>query len=320
MRNISVALLLLCLLISCKSKKASLSDEDSVEISDFIEFFPESTLPVRVADTTLNRRSSDSLLIGYNIFTRFIPDSVLAKDFGKGVKPKLYPLGRTQEKGKEIYLFIKAVYAAKKVAYLACFSKDEKFLNAMAIVRSGFDRSTMAYGLLDSKFQITTYRESRGAGELRFKRNVYIFNSAASDFTLIMTEPNEEIIEQVINPIDTLARKNKFSGDYVKDRRNFVSVRDTKKANEYLFFVHFEKNNGECKGELKGTIKMTSKTMAIYQAPGNPCAIEFSFTGASLTIKETGGCGSYRDIKCFFEGSFPKKTMPKPKPLQKRNR
>ena len=282
MKKFLVFLLLTFLLVNCKSKKTSLQDEDSVEVTDFIEFFPETSLPVRIGDTTLNRKTTDSLLIGYKIFTQFIPDSILAKDFGKGVKPKLYPLGRTREKGKEFYLFIKAVSGTKRVGYLACFSKEEEYLSALPIVRVGFEQSTSAYGLLDNKFQITTYRERKAGADFHFKRNVYIFNSSASSFTLIMTEPNEEIIESIINPIDTFQRKNKFSGDYVKDKRNFISVRDGKKANELLFFVHFEKDNGNCVGELKGTIRLVSKSTAQYQEPGNPCALEFNFATTSV--------------------------------------
>ncbi len=311
MKKFLVFLLFTLLLLNCKSKKTSLQDEDSVEVTDFIDFFPETPLPVRIGDTTLNRKTTDSLLIGYKIFTQFIPDSILAKDFGKGIKPKLYPLGRTMEKGKETYLFIKAVSGTKRVGYLACFSKEEEYLAALPIVRVGFDRSTSAYGLLDNKFQITTYRERKTGSDFQFKRNVYIFNNSASSFTLIMTEPNEEIIENVINPIDTFQRKNKFSGDYVKDKRNFISIRDARKANELMFFVHFEKDNGNCVGELKGTIRLVSKTKAQYQEPGNPCALEFNFTTTAISMIETGGCGSYRDIKCFFEGRYPKKTVPK---------
>ena len=313
MKKFLVFLLLSFLLVNCKSKKTSLQDEDSVEVTDFIEFFPETTLPVRIGDTTLNRKTTDSLQIGYKIFTQFIPDSILAKDFGKGVKPKLYPLGKTRENGKEFYLFIKAVSGTKRVGYLACFSKEEEYLSALPIVRVGFEKSTSAFGLLDNKFQITTYRERKTGADFNFKRNVYIFNSSAKSFTLIMTEPNEEIIESIINPIDTFQRKNKFSGDYVKDKRNFISVRDAKKANELLFFVHFEKDNGNCVGELKGTIRLVSKSTAQYQEPGNPCALEFNFATTSVSMAETGGCGSFRDIKCFFEGKFPKKSVPKPR-------
>lgn len=300
---------LLLLIVACKGKKTSLEDEESVTIEEFIEFFPESPLPIRIADTTLVKKSTDSLQIGYKIFTQFIPDSLLQKDFGKGVTPRLFPLGRTQEKGKEIYLFLKATTGAKRVAYLACFSKKQEFLQMMPLVKTGFDTYSSAYGMLDRKFQITTYYEKKRAdNSTSFKRNVYIFNSGANEFTLILTEPNEEIIENVINPIDTLPAKNKFSGDYVKDKKNFIAVRDGRRANEALIFVHFEK--GDCHGELKGTARFTSASVAIFQESGNPCSLELNFNSNRVLMKETGGCGSYRDFKCFFEGSYPKKKVP----------
>ena len=75
-------LLVLCVLawisVGCKDKKkTSLTDEEPVEVADFIEFFPEVKLPVLIADTTLSRKISDSLLIAYSVFTQFVPDSVL---------------------------------------------------------------------------------------------------------------------------------------------------------------------------------------------------------------------------------------------------
>ena len=296
----------LLLIVACKGKKTSLQDDDSVTIKEFIEFFPETPLPFRVADTTLVKKSTDSLQIGYKIFTQFIPDSLIHKDFGKGVTPKIFPLGKAREEDKETYLFIKATTGAKRVAYLACFNKDNEFLQMLPLVKTGFDQHSSAYGTLDKKFQITTYYEKKRAnGETTFKRNVYIYNSGANEFTLILTEPNEEMIENIINPIDTLPAKNKFSGDYVKDKKNFISVRDGKKASEPLIFVHFEK--GDCGGELKGTARFVSNTLAVYQEGGNPCTLEFTFSSNRVVMKETGGCGSYRDIKCFFEGSYPKK-------------
>ena len=63
---------------------------------------------------------------------------------------------------------------------------------------------------------------------------------------------------------------------------------------------------------------MISKTTAEYKAPGNPCALEFVFSGNSVTMKETGGCGTYRDIKCFFEGTYARKAVPRRKTANKK--
>lgn len=301
------------LIVACKGKKTSLHDEETVTVKEFIEFFPETPLPIRIADTTLVKKSTDSLQIGYKIFTQFIPDSLIRKDFGKGVTPKIFPLGRTREDNKETYLFIKATAGAKRIAYLACFSKKNEFLQMMPLVKTGFESYSSAYGVLDKKFQITTYYEKKRANnETAFKRNVYIYNSGANEFTLILTEPNEEIIENVINPIDTLPAKNKFSGDYVKDKKNFIAVRDGRRPTEPFIFIHFEKS--DCRGELKGTARFVSASVAVFQESGNPCTLEFNFSNNRVVMKETGGCGAYRDIKCFFEGTYPKKkAAAKPK-------
>lgn len=312
-------LLVLCALAwiaaGCKdNKKVSLTGEEPVEVEDFIEFFPESKLPVVVADTTLSKKVSDSLLIAYSVFTQFVPDTILKKDFNKA-KPKIYPLGRVKEKGKETYLFARAVQGTKRVGYLVTFDNDDKYLNTLRLVRSGENYSHV-YGSLDKKFQITTYRERKNAeGGVSFKRNVYIYNNASNEFTLILTEPNEEMTEDVLNPIDTLSQKNKYTGDYPANKKNFISFRDGKNTSEILFFTHFEKNKGECVGELKGTARFVSSKKAVYKEAGNPCTLEFTFTTSSVYMKEVEGCGSYRDIRCFFEGTYPKK---KSKPAKKK--
>jgi len=302
---------LLLLAGACKNKKTSLKDDEKVDIGEFIEFFPESSLPFRMDDTTLLKKTTDSALIGMKIFKQFIPDSVLTKDFSNTASLRLYSIGRVKEKGKETYLFVKATGGNKRVCYLVCFSDDKKYLRSMPIVKTGFDNSTSAYGLLDRKYQITTYREHKQGNDFTFKRNAYFYNSASNEFTLLMTEPNVEIIENIINPIDSFSIKHKLSGDYVQNKKNFISIRDSKRPNELLFFVHFEKNNGECKGELKGVAKLVNNNLAVYQDAGNPCELQFSFNKNQVVMKETGGCGSWRDIKCFFEGSYTRKRTAK---------
>ena len=300
--------LLAWMLSGCKDKKrVALTGEEPVEVADFIEFFPEVSLPFIVADTTLSRKMGDSSLIAYSVFTQFVPDTIMKKEFGTA-KPKLYPLGRVKEKGKETYLFVKAMQGTKRVGYLVTFDNKNNYLNTLTLVRPmpGF---TTVQGTLDRKYQISTYREKKDKqGELvSFKRNVYIYNSASNDFTLILTEPNEDIMEDVINPIDTLSQKNKYTGDYQTNKKNFISFRDGKNPSEVVFFTHFEKNKGECVGELKGTARFVSARMARYKEAGNPCTLEFTFTSSSVVMKEVEGCGSYRNIQCFFEGTYPKK-------------
>lgn len=315
MRVCIFGILLTVMIFSCGDTDSGAPGDDALDAGDFIEYFAEVDLPYQVADSTLARVHADS--IRYSIVTRFIPDSVFSRDYK--ITPRIYPLARTAEKGKETYLFVKAVQGTKKVIYLICFDKNDEFLNAMPIVRSTSEKNATSYSSLDKKFQITTYRERKNAsGDIIYKRNVYIYNSGGNVFSLILTEPNVEMIETTINPIDTFPRKNKLAGDYIKNNENILSIRDGRNANELNFFVHFEKDKGNCVGELKGTARMISPTIARYKANGNPCALEFIFGANSVTMKETGGCGSYRDIKCFFEESFPRKKPAKPKPPKKK--
>lgn len=98
---------------------------------------------------------------------------------------------------------------------------------------------------------------------------------------LIMTDALEDKVTELINPIDSFARKQKFTADYGSGKMNLVSIRDGRKKGMITFFIHFEKDNGNCTGELKGEAKMISNTMAEYKEAGQPCSIQFNFTSST---------------------------------------
>jgi hypothetical protein len=122
----------------------------------------------------------------------------------------------------------------------------------------------------------------------------------------------------VINPIDSFSRKHKFAGDYVKDKKNFVSVRDGRYPNQLQVFIHTDHNGGECTGELKGDVLITSSTTAIYRQGGDPCVLSFQFTPNSVILKEDQGCGSHRGVNCSFDGTFSRKKEGKTKAGKKK--
>jgi hypothetical protein len=316
MKSFSGFLLLifgLFLLAQCKSKKpVSLSGEEPVEVSDFINFFPEKKLPYQMADSTLLKKEKDSLLISYKIFTQFVPDSILSKVFGKNVKPKIYPLARAA--GEETYLFVKAITADKKVGYILAFDKKNTFLASMPLLRLDQSASTQQTASLDAKYSIykTLFRKNAD-GTLSEGKDVYVFNASAGSFMLIMTDALDDKATELINPIDTLSRKQKFTADYGSGKMNLVSFRDGRKADRLSFFIHFEKNNGECTGELKGEAIMKSATMAEYREGGDPCILQFNFTSSAVTIKEIDGCGSRRGLRCSFDGTYIRKKEVKAK-------
>ena len=298
------------ILASCSSKKKSLLGEEVETVTDFVESFNDIALPVELTDTSIVNKLDDSALINVMIIQKFIPDT-LFREF-KGSKPKYYAMGKVVDKTDDQYLFIKAATNAKQVGYLLCFDKEKTYKAGMALVSNNTDRNIHTQAGLDRKFAIYINKSRMGKdGASYYRKNVYVYNDIGT-FTLILQESNEvPEVKEVYNPIDTLPAKGKWSGNYIKDKKNFVSVRDGAKADRLLFFVHFEENNGECVGVLKGEAEIIKPGLARYSAPGDPCSLEFSFAANKVNLLELKGCGNYRGIKCFFNGSYPKKAPPK---------
>ncbi len=92
----------------------------------------------------------------------------------------------------------------------------------------------------------------------------------------------------IINPIDTLKKTFQYTGDYAKDKTNFISIRDGNITGRYIFFIHFEKSKDDCTGELKGTMIMVSANKAVFQQSGDPCVIDFTFDKNAGKSKRAG--------------------------------
>jgi hypothetical protein len=308
------------LVFSCKSKPTSLAGEDvKVDVHEFIEYFQTIRLPYQVTDTILRRKEQDASIISYKVFTQLVPDSVLTKLFGKESRPRLYAIGKVTVPKNESYLFVKAVASTRKALYIVCFNKSNKFAAARAVLYSDNESGVSGLASMDSKYTLTLTHQRRASnGEVYFKKDAYIFNED-NGFMLILTESNEtkNRVPPIYNPIDTLPRKHKFTGDYLQDKRNIISFRDGRDPSRLLFFVHFEKDEGACKGELKGEAKFISPSTVRFKGSGDPCTVDFTFGSAGVTMKELEGCGNHRDIKCFFEGYFERHIVSKVKGKKK---
>jgi hypothetical protein len=320
-------------LFACKSKRVSLAiNDEKVNISDFLEFFQPLKLPYGVTDTILRRKEPDAAVINYSLFTRLIPDTILLHLFGKTAPLHLYAIGKIRVPDAESYLFVKAVARDRKALYILCFDKKNRFAAARPVLysdesnvrgsdgRGGVRGGVSARADMDNKYTLTLLHQRKMAdGTVVYHKDAYVFNEDTG-LLLILTESNEmkNKIPPVYDPIDTLARKHKFSGDYyqssgniAQDKRNLVAIRDGKDPSRFLFFIHFEKEEGTCNGELKGEAKFVAAGIARYRSYSDPCALEFSFGSEGVSIKETGGCGVHRDIKCFFEGYYERRKTTK---------
>jgi len=302
------------MMIACKEKKVSLATNDEkVNVSDFLEFFPPMKTPYQVTDTILKRKEPDGTSINARLFARFVPDSIIARLFGKEQHPHLYAIGKISVPDAEHYIFVKATAGQRRALYVLCFDKKEHFAAARTVLYADNEPGVSGQVSMDNKYTLTVLHQRKAAGgQVLYHKDAYIYNGETG-FMLILTESNESKpkVVPVFNPIDTLPRKHKYSGDYAQDKRNIIAIRDGRDASRFLFFIHFEKEDGTCKGELKGEGKFVAPGVARYRAYSDPCAIEFTFIPEGVSLKEQGGCGVHRDIKCFFEGYFEKRKVEK---------
>ena len=148
-------------------------------------------------------------------------------------------------------------------------------------------------------------------GNLTYEKKGWAYTDNA--FRLIYFDSNKKPENKVVlNPIDTLADHNSFSGNYATNAKNFIALRDNGSPNKYQFFMHFEKKDGDCVGELKGILNF-NKNMATYREKGDPCIIHFTIQGNNISIKEDGNCGNHRGITCYFNDNFTRKKKAKKK-------
>ncbi|MBS1744836.1 MAG: hypothetical protein JST21_01565 [Bacteroidetes bacterium] len=308
MKKSFFSLLFLALIISCSHQSPDLGGTEKIKPEDFLKAFHVFTLPTTIADTSL-KTISDTTSISKIVFTQFIADTALKAYY---VKSKIHPAGIIHKKDKDYLL---ATFTLGKKIQLGVFVLDDKhkFLASYPLLdnskKDSYDHSVS----ITEEPTFIVKREKLSADKTSlYSRNGYAYSASSNTFSEVLHDSNEDTarLNQIINPIDTLPKTFKYSGDYVADKKNFISVRDGKKAQSYLFFIHFENNNGDCTGELKGEMIMTNDKEAVFTENGDPCVINFTFSTNSIKIKEQGNCGNHRGITCLFDFSFRKKTEP----------
>ncbi len=298
---------------SCKHKKTDLAGDTLVKVNDFVAAFVPLTLPYTVADTNINA-FADTLKIGHKVLSQFIPDSVLDVLIDTKEKYIIHPVGRI-EKENEIYLLFNVVQHEQVQEVAVVFNKQNTFLAAKVLLSNDADEDGYIHSLSINKeptFTVIKERINKETKQLQFTKVGWVYNTAGV-FMVVVNDTNEDPkkVGIVLNPIDTLPRKNKLSGEYATDKQNFMSIRDGKDANTYMFFIHFEKKDGACVGELKGQMKMVDAATGIYSQAGDPCIIDFNFEGNEVTLKEKGSCGNRRGMDCYFDDTFIKRKEAK---------
>jgi hypothetical protein len=308
-------LLILLALIGCAETKTDLSGNTPLKINDFNAAFKNIELPIRINDTNLVA-FTDTIKIGRKALAQFLPDSVVDAIAPKLVKnASIFTVGKI-EKETEYYLLLNNKDAKKQTVSVIAFSKKNVFLGYQILTQ--FDltqKGSQFYGktLLINKEPTFLIEENKLDPEQGLTNEKKGWAYTEQGFRLIYLDANIKPEQKaILNPIDTLPTVNTFSGDYARDKKNFIALRDFGNANKYQFFLHFEKKDGTCVGELKGLLNF-NKNQATYSEKGDPCTIQFTITGNIIKIKEDGNCGNHRNMTCYFNDSYDKKRKPKSK-------
>jgi len=311
-----VCAILILFIFSCKEKQLDLSGDVPIKQNDFFGIFKPMVLPFNVSDTNIEK-SADTVSIGLKAFLQFFPDSAFKNITGSNRKFSIHPIGKIDKENEQYFLILISEKKKKQIA-LFVTDKKNKFLGSKELLNSEQQDEYFHSLLINKEPTFLLSKEKMGKNEqLLFSRTGWIFSDAGI-FMVVINDSNEDPKKsEIINPIDTLSKKNKYSGDYIKDKKNYISIRDGKNENVYQFFIHFERNEGSCTGELKGELEMKSSNVGIFNENGDPCIIDFVFEGNEISIKEQGSCGNHRGIKCFFNDQFIKKKEPKIKKIKK---
>lgn len=308
MKTITTSIVFAALLwVACKNPTPKRITDDDLTVAEFLAVAPALKLPAIIHDSTVARKESDTLLLKTTNFRRFVPDTTFQRLFVSEKNLRLYVLGKIKDNNQGYYVVIKSVQGNKKKAWLLYFNDKMQFIAGKQIGDNQHPQQVKRYCKIDNRFNITIAEETRQEGEQRLKETIYYLDPSGI-FILVMTNSNEDLSAEIRgNPIDTLPRKHKYAADYVLNSKNMVSIRDGATPKTMQFFIHFSKLNDECVGELKGEATWIAKDKAVFRDVNSPCVIHFTFTNNAVRIQEENGCGMYRDIKCFFEGSYPRK-------------
>lgn len=294
----------------CKHGRPDLAGNEKVSAENFIAAFPNLKLPAYISDTAL-KNFGDSTVISAAVFTQFIADTALKGFVKSAEKTVIHPAGIIRKNDKD---FLLATFKEDRQTSLGVFVLNDKhaFLSSFPLLVSNAKDGYMHSVSITTEPTFILKKEKIVKNASLYTRNGFAYSAATGNFSKVLSDSNEDTARnnEIINPIDTLAASNKYSGDYIKDKKNFISIRDGKNENAYFFFVHFEKS-GNCIGELKGALNLTGEKDGIFTESGDPCVIRFKFTTTAVTVKEENNCGNHRGITCPFDFTFKKKKPAK---------
>jgi hypothetical protein len=225
MRYLSNLLILLAL-IGCAETKTDLSGNTPLKINDFNAAFKNIDLPIRINDTNLVA-FTDTIEIGRKALEQFLPDSVVDAIAPKLLKnASIFTVGKI-EKETEYYLLLNNKDTKKQTVSVIAFSKKNVFLGYQILTQ--FDlvhKGSQFYGktLLINKEPTFLIEENKLDPEQGLTNEKKGWAYTDQGFRLIYLDANIKPEQKaILNPIDTLPTLNTYSGDYARDKKNFIS-------------------------------------------------------------------------------------------------
>lgn len=304
-----VSFLFLGLVIfSCSSK-----DDDVVTgaqapaiDNDFTSQFPVIKLRYALSDTTLDRMTPGEKPLKLTA-NKYFPESLIRDYFDNGGKIDYYPMGKVQNGDQEIYVIMKAVSGFQRAAYILVYDNKLNYKDGSMICQTDGNPATSYYASLDRFFNITIRRTDYIKNAEPVLNEIFLAYNNSGKLGQVVTNGTAGEVD-FINPIDTLPATKKYTGDYFMDDNNIVSFRDAPDSGRLMMFFTYQKTKETCEGEIKDFVKMVDGSKAVYQRDGDPCTIEFIFSGNSVTVKEGTDCGNKKGaFDCTLNGTFTKR-------------
>ena len=281
-----------------------MSGQESVDVKDFIGFFDTVSLPLTITDSLLKTKNTDSTLISDTVINQFIGDTIFREQYGNEI-PKTYAIGRFKNADAETYLLLKTRGKSNAI-YVVAFTPENKYSSNMVLLADGKKNNEINRVVIDSKFTFNLVDQYKDAdGSINEFSKVYAYNNAGLFMMILKDGLEKGEVVPILNPIDTLPVTHKHSGDYGKDSRNFISIRDGKTPKDFIFFINMDKGaSSDCQAELKGEAVFITADSAVYTTKSDPCAIGFKFSSRSVRITEAVVCGNKRPADCSFNVSY----------------
>ncbi|TAF54523.1 MAG: hypothetical protein EAZ62_03390, partial [Sphingobacteriia bacterium] len=228
---------------ACQDKAIDYSGNTPLPAKTFAAVFPLVQNNWTMADTAWVSLP-DSPVLGYPLLKQYFPDT--AFQGWRLSTTKFFPVGRI-EKEKETYFLLAAKEGKKQGLLVLVCNEKMQFLGAKSLMDNQHKDEYRRMVSINKEPTFLLSQEKKGPREeTLFTRTGWVFNNAGF-FMVVIKDSNEDPTKtKVINPLDTLPRKQKLSGDFGKKPDQLLSIRDGKDPQHYQFFLSINKAGSSC--------------------------------------------------------------------------